>query len=66
MKECHACHTALWDTPGVETLATILEKLFTSKHTGPMTIHFAQGRANSVEIPGEPMRIRLEKRRAGA
>lgn len=40
----------------------LLERLFADKHTGPVTVHFAQGVPNVIEIPGEATKIRLDKR----
>lgn len=39
----------------------LLRTLFAEKHTGPITIHFAQGHPNRLEIPCEPTRIVLDK-----
>lgn len=39
-----------------------LEKLWVEQHTGPILFHFAQGVPQAIEIPGEPTRIKLEKR----
>jgi hypothetical protein len=44
------------------TFPEVLEGFYRDKHTGPVTVHFAQGVPNVVEIPEEPMRIRLDKR----
>lgn len=46
-----------------ETLrfADLLSRLYDDKHTGPIVIHFAQGHPQSVELPAEPTRIRLDK-----
>lgn len=43
------------------TFAQVIEALYRNKHTGPVIIHFAQGHPNSVELPKEPERIRLDK-----
>ena len=45
------------------TFGEMLEKLFVEKHTGPVIFHFAQGRPNTMEIPSEPLRIVLDKRK---
>lgn len=42
------------------SFATMLEKLYADKHTGPVVVHFAQGSPNVIEIPCEPTRISLD------
>ena len=44
------------------SFATVLDDLWRQRHTGPITIHFAQGVPNVVEIPEAPMRIALDNR----
>lgn len=43
------------------SLVRIFERLHQQKHRGPVILHFADGCANHVEIPGEPIRIVLDK-----
>lgn len=43
------------------TFLRLCEQLSQEKHTGPITVHFAQGHPSSVDIPCEPTRIRLTK-----
>lgn len=47
----------------VEAFADVLAKLHAQQHTGAVTIHFAQGYAVRVELPGEPIRIKLDNGR---
>lgn len=44
------------------TFGEMLERLWKDKHTGPVILHLAQGVPNTIEIPSEPTRIKLEKR----
>ena len=44
------------------SFVTLLDKLYTDKHTGPIVLHFAQGVPNAVEFPSEPVRVPLTKR----
>lgn len=37
----------------------LLERFWREKYTGPLTVHMAQGRPNVVELPGQPVRIKL-------
>lgn len=48
------------------TFAAVLERLHAEKHTGPVTVHFAQGHPQTVELPCAPVRIRLTGRRLRA
>ena len=48
------------------SFAAMLEKLYSDKHTGPIVVHFAQGKPNVVEIPCEPMRIPLDSGKKSA
>lgn len=43
------------------TFPELLERLWMEKHTGPVTVHFAQGVPNVIEFPGEPRRIPLTR-----
>jgi hypothetical protein len=43
------------------TWSAALLRLWTDRHTGPVVVHFAQGHPNSLELPSEPVRIKLEK-----
>ena len=40
----------------------LLERLHREQYTGPVILHFAQGRPNHVEIPAKPETIVLDKR----
>lgn len=46
--------------PPTAGLVAVLRTLWTAKHTGPVTVHFAQGRPVVVEIPVAPQRITLD------
>lgn len=46
--------------------ATVLDDLWRQKHTGPITVHFAEGVAQQVDYPQEPMRIKLDRRAKNA
>lgn len=43
------------------TFAEALQQFYAQQFTGAVTIHFAQGHPNAIEIPQEPTRIRLTK-----
>lgn len=42
------------------TFADVLETFHAVAHTGPLIVHFAQGKAVTVELPCEPQRKRLD------
>jgi hypothetical protein len=44
------------------TFADVLNRLFLEQHTGPVTVHFAEGCPTNVEIPATPTRLKLDKR----
>jgi hypothetical protein len=48
--------------PPRETFAQVLERLYVSKHTGPVVLHFAHGQPNVIEVPTSSERIVLDKR----
>jgi len=45
-----------------QTFPDVLERLYCEQYTGPVILHFAQGRPNHVEIPAKPETIVLDKR----
>lgn len=55
------CETTIATQP---TFGQMLERLYVEKHTGPVIVHFQHGAPQTVEIPSEPERIRLDNRRA--
>lgn len=46
-------------TPQSTTFEALLQRLWKAKHTGPVTLHFHQGRPSSVDIPVEKESLRL-------
>lgn len=46
---------------GVLTFGQFLETMFAQKHTGPVTLHFAEGYPLKVDIPSDPRRICLTR-----
>lgn len=49
-----------------QTFADVLERFHALKHTGAVVIHFAQGHAVRLELPCEPVRIKLDTQRKKA
>jgi hypothetical protein len=52
----------LKDAAVAATLPDVFAAIYKAKHTGPVTIDFAQGTPQGVAFPNEPTRIKLEKR----
>lgn len=48
------------------TFSEVVERLHAARHTGAVTIHFAQGHAVRLELPCEPVRIRIDNRKKRA
>jgi hypothetical protein len=46
---------------GLLTFAQFLEAMYAQRHTGAVTLHFAQGCPLRIEIPREPRRIHLQR-----
>lgn len=44
------------------TFPAMLQKLYAEQHTGPVVVHFDQGRPNVIELPCAPVRVVLDKR----
>ena len=47
--------------PLLPSFPDVLDSLYRDQHTGPVTIHFAQGVPIVVEFPEAPLRIRLAR-----
>lgn len=56
----------LGDIPQPVTLEAFLRVAWLRKYTGPITVHFAQGHANAVEIPAPALKVKIDKGSATA
>lgn len=43
------------------TFGEMLERLFVSKHTGPVIVHMLHGEPRTIEFPADPVRICLDR-----